>query len=165
MAKLEIKENKKLVLKKVICKKLLGAQLDNVDNEIEKFHQHLQLLNVQLFGPLVVKNSGTKIHEDGQLTTDFELYVQAHDFRQYNKIYEVAEEISVPHCLYLRFEDSPEYLQLAYSKMGNVAFTSLGMVGKIKLLKKSFFSVLTFLCFWQIEFLPIAWTTQNIHMF
>ena len=117
MSKLEIKENKKLVLKQVICKKLLGAQLDNVDNEIEKFHQHLQLLNVQLFGPLVVKNSGTKIHEDGQLTTDFELYVQAHDFRQYNKIYEVAEEISVPHCLYLRFEDSPEYLQLAYSKM------------------------------------------------
>ena len=23
----------------------------------------------------------------------------------------------MPHCLYLRFEDSPEYLQLAYSKM------------------------------------------------
>ena len=62
MAKLEIKENKKLVLKQVICKKLLGAQLDNVDNEIEKFHQHLQLLNVQLFGPLVVKRRGRVFH-------------------------------------------------------------------------------------------------------
>ncbi|MFA9413798.1 MULTISPECIES: AraC family transcriptional regulator [unclassified Streptococcus] len=117
MAKLEIKEQKKLVLKQVICQKLSSVQLDAVDEAIDKFQKHLALLKVQVFGPLVVKSGGTQIHDDGQLTTDFELYVQAHDYRQYDKFYEVYEMLTVPNCLYLRFEDSPEYLQLAYSKL------------------------------------------------
>ncbi|MFA9493901.1 hypothetical protein [Streptococcus sp. E17BB] len=47
MAKLEVKDNKKLVLKQVICKKVHGAKVENVDHEIDKFHQHLQLVKAQ----------------------------------------------------------------------------------------------------------------------
>ncbi|HFI0136393.1 hypothetical protein [Streptococcus suis] len=117
MSKLEVLENKKLVLKKVICKKLSSLQFENLEQEIDKFYQHLQLLKVQMFGPLIVKNSGTILHEDGTITVDYDLYVQAHDFRQYDKFYTVYEEIVCPHCVYVRFEDSPEYLQYAYSKL------------------------------------------------
>lgn len=44
MAKLEVKDNKKLVLKSVICKKLHDTKVEDVDQEINRFHQHLQLL-------------------------------------------------------------------------------------------------------------------------
>ncbi|VMW75869.1 Bacteriocin ABC transoporter [Streptococcus pneumoniae] len=53
MAKLEVKDNKKLVLKSVICKKLHDTKVEDVDQEINKFHQHLQLLKAQIFGPLL----------------------------------------------------------------------------------------------------------------
>lgn len=79
MAKLEVKDNKKLVLKQVICKKLYGTKLENIDLEIDKFYQHLQLVKAQIFGPLIVKSCGTNIHDDGTLTTDFDFYVQAHN--------------------------------------------------------------------------------------
>ena len=65
MAKLEIKDNKKLVLKSVICKKLYDIKVENINQEIEKFYQHLQLLKAQIFGPLIVKSCGTTIHDDG----------------------------------------------------------------------------------------------------
>ena len=32
-------------------------------------------------------------------------------------MYDVQDMVSVPHCLYVHFEDSPEYLQFAYSKL------------------------------------------------
>lgn len=54
MAKLEVKDNKKLVLKSVICKKLHDTKVEDVDQEINKFHQHLQLLKAQIFGPLIL---------------------------------------------------------------------------------------------------------------
>ncbi|HEL2338774.1 TPA: AraC family transcriptional regulator, partial [Streptococcus suis] len=68
MSKLEVLENKKLVLKKVICKKLSSLQFEDLEQEIDRFYQHLQLLKVQMFGPLIVKNSGTILHEDGTIT-------------------------------------------------------------------------------------------------
>lgn len=117
MAKLDVKDNKKLVLKQVICKKLHGAKVENVDYEIDKFHQHLQLVKAQIFGPLIVKSCGTTIHDDGTITTDFEFYVQAHNAQQYSNMYDVQDMVSVPYCLYVHFEDSPEYLQFAYSKL------------------------------------------------
>lgn len=117
MTKLEVKNNKKLVLKQVICKTIHGIQVENIDHEIDKFYQHLQLIKAQLFGPLVVKSCGTIIHDDGSITTDFELYVQAHNAQQYRNMYEFREIVSVSHCVYVRFEDNPEYLQFAYSKL------------------------------------------------
>lgn len=117
MAKLEVKDNKKLVLKQVICKKIHGTKVEDVDHELDKFQQHLQLVKAQVFGPLIVKSCGTVIHNDGSITTDFEFYVQAHNAQQYQNIYDIQDIVSVPHCLYVRFEDSPEYLQFAYSKL------------------------------------------------
>lgn len=117
MTKLDVKDNKKLVLKQVICKKLQNAKVEDIDQEIDKFHQHLQLLKAQIFGPLIVKSCGTAIHDDGTITTDFEFYVQANNAQQYSNMYDIYETIAIPHCLYVRFEDSPDYLQYAYSKL------------------------------------------------
>ncbi|NQI71918.1 AraC family transcriptional regulator [Streptococcus suis] len=117
MVKLEVKDNKKLVLKQVICKKLPNAKVEDVDHEINKFHQHLQLVKAQIFGPLIVKSCGTIINDDGSVSTDFELYVQAQNAQQYSNLYDIQDVVSIPNCLYVRFDDSPEYLQYAYSKL------------------------------------------------
>ena len=103
MAKLEIKDNKKLVLKSVICKKLYDIKAENINQEIEKFYQHLQLLKAQIFGPLIVKSCGTTIHDDGLITTDFEFYIQAHNAQQYSNIYDVQDYIYFKYCFFFRF--------------------------------------------------------------
>ncbi|MGK4109562.1 AraC family transcriptional regulator [Enterococcus cecorum] len=117
MVKLVVKDNKKLVLNQVVCKKLQNIKLENFDYEIEKFYQHLCLLNAKVYGPLIVKSCGTNIGDDGCITTDFDIYIQAHDAYKYSNVYEFFEFLSVPSCLYVHFEDSSEYLQYAYAKL------------------------------------------------
>lgn len=117
MGKLDLISGKKLVLKKVIIKKLHGIALQDLDHEIQKFYQQLKLLNVQMFGPLITRNKGTNIHEDGTISVDYELYTQAHDYQQYAQQFDIRDEIRVENCLYVRFCDSPEYLELAHAKM------------------------------------------------
>lgn len=117
MGKLDLFSGKKLVLKKVLGKPLHGIALQDLDYEIHKFYQQLKLLNVQMFGPLITRHKGTNIHEDGTISVDYELYMQAHDYQQYDNHFSVYDEIRVENCLYVRFCDSPEYLELAHAKM------------------------------------------------
>lgn len=117
MIKMEVKENKKLVLKQVVMKQYKNIPLDAVDVELNTFTNQLQLFNVQAFGPLVSINGGTTIHDDGTLTMDYELIVQAHDYRQYNKNFQIKERIEFPNCIYLKFKGKPEDLTYAHSKL------------------------------------------------
>ena len=55
MAKLEVLENKKLVLKNVLKKELRGISFEDIDQQINKFANRLDILKVQTFGPLVIK--------------------------------------------------------------------------------------------------------------
>lgn len=126
MAKLEVKDNKKLVLKSVICKKLHDTKVEDVDQEINKFHQHLQLLKAQIFGPLIVKSCGTTIHDDGLITTDFEFYIQAHNAQQYSNIYDVQDSISVPYCLTVQSIYSMRILNWIYMSM-KMIFKRMGL--------------------------------------
>ena len=59
MAKLEVLENKKLVLKNVLKKELRGISFEDIDQQINKFANRLDILKVQTFGPLVIKFCGT----------------------------------------------------------------------------------------------------------
>ncbi|MGF3113629.1 AraC family transcriptional regulator [Facklamia sp. P9177] len=117
MAKIEIKENKKLKLKNVIEKKLENFDLKSIEVEISKFINALEMLKAQTFGPLIVCNEGINISEDGAITANYTLYIQAHDYKQYKKQFKVLDELVVEHCLYTRFEGKPEYLQLAFNKL------------------------------------------------
>ena len=117
MAKLEILENKKLVLKNVLKKELNGVQFEVLDEEINKFGLLLDKLSAQTFGPLVMKNGGVNISEDGEMTMDYDLFVQAHDYKQYKGSFDVVDCMEVPNCVYVRFEGSPDDLQYAHSKL------------------------------------------------
>lgn len=117
MAKLEVKENKKLVLKNVMKKELKNIAIENLDKHINEFGNMLQLLHVQVFGPLIIKNVGTKIHEDGNLSFDYDLIVQAHDYLQYKDKYVTQDRLVAENCIYVRFEGPMEELNYAYSKL------------------------------------------------
>ena len=67
MAKLEVLENKKLVLKNVLKKELRGISFEDIDQQINKFANRLDILKVQTFGPLVIKFCGTNISEEGDI--------------------------------------------------------------------------------------------------
>lgn len=117
MAKLEVLENKKLVLKNVLVNKLRGISFEDVDKEISKFVNKLNILNVKMFGPLVIKSYGTNIHEDGTITTDYDLIVQAHDYKQYKSNYYIQEKYECPHCVYIHYEGVPEDVNYATIKL------------------------------------------------
>lgn len=117
MSKLEVKENKKLVLKQVIMKRYQNIGLEEVEEKLYAFTNQLQLFNVQTFGPLVTRNAGTTIHEDGTLTTDYELIVQAHDYKQYQKNFRIKEKVEYPNCFYLKFKGKPEDIHYGHTKL------------------------------------------------
>lgn len=117
MPKLEVKEHKKLVLKNVLMKEYRNAAFDSIDEGITKFVQKIDLLKAQVFGPLVIHNIGTNIHENGELTVDYDIIVQANDYRQYKNEFSIKECLTCDHCLYLHFEGSPEDIQIAQSKI------------------------------------------------
>lgn len=117
MTKLVVRENKKLILKNVIVHELRDISLENVETEIDKFLSKLELLKVQTFGPLVTKNYGTQIREDGAITTNYDIMIQAHDYKQYKKIYKTYNQVTAEYCVYVRFEDHPQYSNYAHTKL------------------------------------------------
>ena len=117
MPKLKVLENKKLVLKNVLQKELSSIQLESINDEINKFGLLLDKLFVQTFGPLVIKASGLVISDEGEMTVNYDLLIQAHDYKQYKSSFETIERLEVPNCVYVHFEGSPEDIQFAHSKL------------------------------------------------
>ena len=117
MPKLEILENKKLVLKNVLIKELRNIKIDDLEKELKDFEKSLDLLKVQIFGPLIIKTGGAYIGEDGVMTVDYEFFAQAHDFRQYKNTFLIKERFECPYCAYIRFEGSPSDIHYAHSKL------------------------------------------------
>lgn len=115
--KIEIKNNKKLKLINVINKELINIDIEKFDYNLTKFLNELKLWKVQVYGPLIIRNKGTKISEDSKVSSDYDLYIQAHNYKQYNNQFNVQDEVVVEHCIYTRFEGKPEYLQLAFNKL------------------------------------------------
>lgn len=117
MGKVEIKQNKKLKLVSTIKKSLDHINISNIEIEINKFIDEINLLKIQTFGPLIIRNKETRISEEGNITADYDLYIQAHDYKQYKNHFNILDELVVENCLYTRFEGKPECLQLAFNKL------------------------------------------------
>lgn len=117
MPRLEVLENKKLVLKNTLCKELKNLQIEKLDEEISKFGLLLERLSVQTFGPLIMRNAGISFADDGEMTMDHTLIIQARDYKQYKNNFSVFEQVEVPNSVYVRFEGASEDLHFAHSKL------------------------------------------------
>jgi len=117
MPRLEVLENKKLVLKNILRKELKNMGLEMLDEEVNKFDFLLNKLAVQKFGPLVMKSSGIKISDGGVVMMDYDLLIQAHNYQQFKSAFESIDRLEIPNCIYVHFEGSPEDIQFAHSKL------------------------------------------------
>ncbi len=117
MGRLDVLENKKLVLKNVLVEEVQNVPLDKVDEELKKFTNKLEILHVQTFGPLIIKTAGANIHEDGTLTTNYTFYVQAHDYKQYVNEFHIEETFTKGNMVLVRFDGKNEELHYAHSKL------------------------------------------------
>lgn len=118
MSKLEVLDNKKLVLKNVIKKELRNISMEDMDSHLKKFLTKIDLLKIQSFGPLVIKSCGINISEDGStITADYDFLLQAHDFKQYKNEFKIEEKHVCEHCAFLHFEGTPQDVNYAHSKM------------------------------------------------
>ncbi len=117
MSKLEVKENKRLLLKKVIIFEIRNIELDKLEANIQKFINYTQVLNIQMFGPLITRLVGSNIQKDGTVKYDYDVIIQAHDYLQYKDKFKVRSEYNCDHCIYVRYEGKPENLPFAHSKL------------------------------------------------
>lgn len=75
MEKIEIKQNKKLKLKNVINKNLNNFDLQILVTEISKFTNEINLLKIQTFGLLIIRNGGVQISDNGSVKSNYDLYI------------------------------------------------------------------------------------------
>ena len=76
MEKIKIQTHKKLRLVNVLAKELRGLPLEKLDEEIQKFTNFLEVSKIQTKGPLITKTIGTQISEAGEISLDYDIYIQ-----------------------------------------------------------------------------------------
>lgn len=112
-----IRENKKLTLKNVICKELMGIPYYDLEKEVQKFQTMIMSRNLQLYGPLVIKNFGTHLQDDGSATIDMAILAQAKDYKKMEGIMKVEDTHTCSDCMYAHFEGRQDDIQMAYNKL------------------------------------------------
>lgn len=117
MPKIEVLENKKLVLRNVLKKELKYIGVEALNENLNLFGALLNKLSVQTFGPLVIKNCGANITNEGAIVMDYDLLVQAHNYNEYSSTFEPIDQLEVPNCIYARFAGNPEDVGFAHSKL------------------------------------------------
>lgn len=117
MPKIEVFENKKLVLRNVLKRELKNIRIEDLNEDLGKFGMLLNKLAVQTFGPLVIKNCGANITNEGTMMMDYDLLIQAHNHNAYKSAFKPIERLEVPHCIYARFEGNPEDVGFAHAKL------------------------------------------------
>ncbi len=121
MEKIKINDNIELKLNNVIAHKLNDMIVDKLDWEIHNFENKIALLEITCISPIIVKSSGTKINEVGEIRVDYEILVEIEGTSNLPDYFSYYGEYHVPNCVQVIFDDSPEYLGMASQKM-NVYF-------------------------------------------
>ncbi|MEG0328518.1 MAG: hypothetical protein RR565_10265 [Erysipelothrix sp.] len=121
MEKIIINDKIELELNNVIAHQLNDMIVDKLDWEIHNFENKISLSEITCMGPIIVKSSGTKINEVGEIRVDYEILVEIEEVENIPDYFSYYEEYHVKDCVQVIFDDSPEYLGMASQKM-NVYF-------------------------------------------
>jgi len=117
MSKLQVLENKKLKLVNVFTKELRGILIEDVEKEIKKFINFLEISQIQTRGPLITKKAGTTVHENGDISIDYDIMVQTIKKMPNNGNFRFHETLSVENCVYIHFEGTNDELNYAHNKL------------------------------------------------
>lgn len=116
MEKIKIQEHKRLRLVNVLAKELRGVSLENLNEAIQKFVNFLEVSTIQTRGPLITKTIGTKISDTGEITVDYDIYIQTVRELAYSG-YVFHQEIVAENCLYAHFDGAQEDFNYVDAKM------------------------------------------------
>jgi len=117
LEKIKIVEKKKLKLLNVLTKELRNIELENLDEEIKKFVNFLEVTKIQTKGPLITRLMGTKISDTGEITVDYDVMIQTVrkiDFKEFA----FHDAVMVSNCLYAHYEGTQEDFSYVQTKMG-----------------------------------------------
>ena len=116
MEKIKIQTHKKLRLVNVLAKELRGLPLEKLDEEIQKFTNFLDVTKIQTKGPLITKTIGTQISETGEISLDYDIYIQT--VRELNfQGYAFYPELVAENCLFAHFEGTQEEFNFVDAKL------------------------------------------------
>lgn len=104
MPKLLVRENKKLVLNKVIKNDLFQISSLDLQKKIDDFNNDLIVNQAQLFGPNIIQYKESTITSDGRILLNLTIYQQAHNYKEFSNKYDIEEKFSSPKCIYLRYD-------------------------------------------------------------
>lgn len=113
-----ISDNKKLILKNCVSKKLNKVNPSELGNEITKFKKDIVRQNIKHFGPLIILNKTS----DNKLMLNIELKVQACDYKKVNDNYETQAICICEPCIYAHYVGTINNLILAYNKLNIFAY-------------------------------------------
>lgn len=104
MPKLLVRENKKLVLNKVIKNDLFQISSLDLQKKIDDFNNDLIVNQAQLFGPNIIQYKESTITSDGRILLNLTIYQQAHNYKEFSNKYDIEAKFSSPKCIYLRYD-------------------------------------------------------------
>lgn len=104
MPKLLVRENKKLVLNKVIKNDLFQISSLDLQKKIDDFNNDLIVNQAQLFGPNIIQYKESTITSDGRILLNLTIYQQAHNYKEFSNKYDIEEKFLSPKCIYLRYD-------------------------------------------------------------
>ena len=117
MSKITILENKKLRLINVLSKELRNIQIEEINNEIQSFINYLDISQIETKGPLITKNLGTQILNNGDISFDYDIMIQTIRKQTDHGLYKFHNQIVVGNCLYAHFEGRADELSFAQGKI------------------------------------------------
>ncbi len=117
MRKLEVLNDKHLKLRNLLVFELRQCPIDELDQRINQFIDQVTMSSVQRYGPLITCNYGTQVSEQGQIHIDYDVMVQVRNYQIMTGGYRFLEERQYAHCVYLHFDEHPQYANYAYSKL------------------------------------------------
>lgn len=96
-------------------KELRNVSSANLNNEIRKFVNLLEVSNIQTRGPLITKTIGTHFEND-ELLFDYDIMIQLEKATKLKK-FRVLESITLKNCLYVHYEGIQEDFSYVQKKL------------------------------------------------
>ncbi|HFE9851869.1 TPA: hypothetical protein ACGBG5_002536 [Enterococcus faecalis] len=115
MEKIIIQENKKLKLVNVLVKELRRISADDIQNEIRRFMNFLEVAHIQIRGPLITRTIGTHIDSIEGLLIDYDIMIQT--VRTFSiENYKFLNSLSFNNCLYVHYKGNQDELTYIQTK-------------------------------------------------
>ncbi|MEF9894141.1 MAG: hypothetical protein RR738_12465 [Anaerorhabdus sp.] len=115
MNKLDICENKKLVLSNVIIQSFTKIKVEDLQNCIDTFVNDLLAMKVKIKGPIITRY-GEISFLDNNVYICVDLFIQLENHDEYTQKFMYKERFVCEECLYLRFEGNPKELEIIDKK-------------------------------------------------